>query len=227
MHTNGNPLGSPSPAREPCAPVDALPPGAGGRFAALMQRSWCARRTVNPGLLVLSMLHDEVRRRLLTAWLNAGAGSSSFFAAEADALLDFIAAQLPDDSPEWAVCRLEQFTLRASDGASAFKPPPTELFGPQRIVRRGRHAGVVLFNEGLNPVLNELFSSASHSASFRSVTALLVAPASEPLCRVASPPEYQLWLRLSSPAAAAALLQEGMPRAVIEAMLHIGALEYA
>jgi hypothetical protein len=225
MHTN--PLGSPSSAREPCAPVDALPPGAGGRFAALMQRSWGARRTVNPGLLVLSMLHEEVRRRLLTAWLDAGSGSSSFFAAEADTLLDFIAAQLPADSPERAVCRLEQFTLRASDGAGAFKPPPPALFSPQRLLRRGRHAGMAVFQEGLSPVLHELFSPAAPWAGSRGVTALLVAPASEPLCRLASTPEQHLWQRLGSAVAAAALLEEGTPRDVIEAMLHIGALEYA
>ena len=58
------------------------------------------------------------------------------------------------------------------------------------------------------------------------VTALLVAPGSEPLCRVASPPEQELWMRLSGPAVAAALIEEGATREVIESMLHIGALEY-
>ena len=223
MHTN--PLGSPSSAREPCAPVDALPPGAGGRFAALMQRSWGARRTVNPGLLVLSMLPDEVRRRLLEEWRNAGAGSSSFFAAEADALLDFIAAQLPDDAPERAICRLEQLTLRANDGASTFKPPDPALFGPQRMLGRGLHAGLVLFHGEPNPVISALLPARNPTLS-GGVTALLVAPGSEPLCRVASSPERELWMRLSGPAAAAALIEDGAAREVIESMLHIGALEY-
>ena len=112
-------------AREPCAPVDALPPGAGGRFAALMQRSWGARRTVNPGLLVLSMLHEEVRRRLLTAWLDAGSGSSSFFAAEADTLLDFIAYNCPPIRPNGrsagsSSSRCARVTARAH---SSLRPP--------------------------------------------------------------------------------------------------------
>ena len=226
MHNNANPRGSSSSAREQCAPVDGLPPGAGMRFTALMQRSWGAQRTVNPGLLVLSMLQDEVRRRLLEEWRNAGAGSSSFFAAEADALLDFIAAQLPDDAPERAICRLEQLTLRANDGASTFRPPDPALFGPQRRVRRGLHAGLVLFHGEPNPMISALLPAARNPILSGGVTALLVAPGSEPLCRVASPPEQELWMRLSGPAVAAALIEEGATREVIESMLHIGALEY-
>lgn len=227
MHDNANPLGSRSSGREQCAPVDALPPGAGQRFTALMQRSWGARRTVNPGVLVLSMLHEGVRRRLLEAWRNAGSGPSSFFAAEADALLEFIAAQLPDESPEWAICRLEQLTLRANDGASAFKPPPTARFGPQRMIRRGLHAGLVFFHGEPDPVLTALLPPAPYSTVSGGVTALLVAPGSEPLCRFASPLERALWIRLSSPALAATLMEDGAAREVIESMLHVGALEYA
>ena len=70
------------------------------------------------------------------------------------------------------------------------------------------------------------FPHAAPRAGCAGVTALLVAPASEPLCRLASTPEQHLWQRLGSPVAAAALLEEGTPRDVIEAMLHIGALEY-
>jgi hypothetical protein len=211
---------------EQCAPVDALPQGAALRFTALMQRSWCARRTVNPGVLVLSMLKDEVRHRLLDVWLSSGAGSSSFFAAEADTLLDFIAAQLPEDSPELAVCRLEQLTLRANDGASGFVPPDPALFGPRRIIRRSSQAGLVYFDDATNPVLTALLPPASRSMSFCGSTALLVAPGSEPLCRVASPYEYELWLKLSSPAPVTTLMRDGTPREVIESMLTIGALEY-
>ena len=211
MHENGNPRGCFSSGRKQCAPVDGLPPGAGMRFTALIQRSWGAQRTVNPGLLVLSMLPDEVRRRLLEEWRNAGAGSSSFFAAEADALLDFIAAQLPDDAPERAICRLEQLTLRANDGAS--------------MLGRGLHAGLVLFHGEPNPVISALLPARNPTLS-GGVTALLVAPGSEPLCRVASSPERELWMRLSGPAAAAALIEDGAAREVIESMLHIGALEY-
>jgi len=213
--------------REERACVDALPQGAGVRFTAAMQRSWCARRTVNPGLLALSMLRDDVRRHLLDAWLNSGAGTSSFFAAEADALLDFIAEQLPDASPELAVCRLEQLTLRANNGANSFIAPEPTLFGPQRIVRRAPHAGLVLFHGEPVPFLTMLLPRTAHSALSRDVTAVLVAPGSQPLCRIASSHEQELWMRLTLPTAVAILVREGSLRDVVESMLHIGALEYA
>ncbi|MGO9931210.1 MAG: hypothetical protein ACLPV8_05295 [Steroidobacteraceae bacterium] len=207
--------------------VDALPQSAGARFTAAMQRSWCARRTVNPGLLALSMLRDEVRRRLLDTWLNSGAGASSFLAAEADALLDFIAEQLPNASPELAVCRLEQLTLRAHNSASSFCAPDPAPLGPQRIVRRAPYAGLVLFYGKPDPVLSALLPRTPLSAWSPDVTALLVAPGSQPFCRIASPHEHKLWMRLTLPTAVAVLVREGSPRDVIERMLHIGALEFA
>ncbi len=85
--------------------LEVLRQSAGFRSTAAVQHSWCARRAVNAGLLALSIMHDDARRRLLSAWIRSGGGTSSLFAAEADALLEFIAEQLPDPSPELAVCR--------------------------------------------------------------------------------------------------------------------------
>jgi hypothetical protein len=206
---------------------ETLPQSAGFRFTVAMQRSWCARRTVNPGLLALSILRDDARRRVLDAWINSGAGTSSFFAAEADALLDFIAEQLPDASRELAVCRLEQLTLRANHRAGSFIAPDRTLFGPQRIVRRAPHAGVVLFHGELDLILSTLLQRKPLAAFSFGVTALLVAPGMQPRCRIASSDEHELWMRLTDPTAAATLVRGGSPRDVIETMLHIGALEYA
>jgi len=89
-------------------------------------------------------------------------------------------------------------------------------------------AGMAVFQEGLSPVLHELFFPRLRLGRGRAaVTALLVAPASEPLCRLASTPEQHLWQRLGSPVAAAALFRGRHAAGLIEAMLHIGALEYA
>jgi hypothetical protein len=101
------------------ADLDALPQSAGVRFTAAVQRSWGTRRPVNAGLLALAALKVEVRRRLPGAWMESGNGTASYFAAEADSLLDFIAEQLPDPSPKRALCRVEQLTLRATQHASA------------------------------------------------------------------------------------------------------------
>src|SRR5260370_35852372 len=91
----------------------------GVQFTAAVERSWGARRPVNAGLLALSTLQGDVRRRLLGAWMESGGGTASFFPAVADSLLDFIAEQLPDHYPDLALCRVEQLTLRATHRASA------------------------------------------------------------------------------------------------------------
>ncbi|MEA3182618.1 MAG: hypothetical protein QOI59_6141 [Gammaproteobacteria bacterium] len=181
--------------------LHALQPSAALQFTRAVQRSWCEQRAANAAALTLSILTDATRRRILDEWINLGGGTLSFFGAEADALLDFIAGQLPDPSTELNICRLEQATLRASIHASCFQPLDPALFDPQKALRRGRHAGLV--------------------------TALLIAPGLELLHRVAAPLEQLLWERLSVPATAAVLLQEGYPRDPIATMLQIGALEQA
>src|SRR5258708_3668642 len=200
---------------------------AGVRFTAAVERSWGARRPVNAGLLALSTLQGDVRRRLLGAWTESGGGTASFFATVADSLLDFIAEQLPDPSPELALCRVEQLTLRATHRASAFEAPDPALLNPQRVVRQAGYAGVVLFPAGSDLILSKLLQREPLAACSRSATPLLVAPGLQPLCRVASPAEYGVWTRLPQPTAVNALVLNGCPIEGIETMLRIGALEYA
>jgi hypothetical protein len=199
---------------------------AGVRFTAAVERSWGARRPVNAGLLALSTLQSDVRQRLLGAWIESGGGTASFFADVADSLLDFIAEQLPDPSPELALCRVEQLTLRATQRASTFEVPDSALLDPRRVVRQARHAGVVLFPAGFDPILSKLLQREPLRADSHNATPLLVAPGSQPLCRMASPPEYELWTRLAQPAAVHVLVRNGAAIEAIEAMLRIGALEY-
>ncbi len=181
--------------------LQALQQTAAFQFTRAVQRSWCEQRAANAAALTFSILPDDVRRGFLDEWVNSGGGTSSFFGAEADALLDFIAGQLPDPSTELNICRLERATLRASIHASCFQPPDPALLNPQQALRRAPNAALV--------------------------TALLIAPGLNLFHRVASPLEHLLWERLAVPATAAAVLQEGFPRDLIETMLQIGALEHA
>jgi hypothetical protein len=203
-----------------------LPQSTGLRFGAAVQHSWSARRAVNPGLLALSILRDEERCNLLSAWIASGGGTPSFFPAEADALLDCIAEQLPDPSLSLGLCRLEQLTLRASNHAISFKAPEPAFLQLRRVIRRARHAGIVLFVGDVDAVLSTLLRRNS-PPSRSEATALLVAPGLRRLWRIATPLENELWTRLSAPTAAQALLQDGYPGAAIETLLHVGALEYA
>lgn len=118
-------------AKQACR--DALPQNAGSRFTAALQRSWREGRAVNAGLLAVSIMRDDARRRLLAAWVNSGGVTSSFFAVAADALLDSIANQLPDPSQELAVCRLEQLILRAHDKAGPGKTSERTFRDPQGV----------------------------------------------------------------------------------------------
>jgi hypothetical protein len=209
------------------ADLDESPPCAGVRFTAAVQRSWGTRRPVNAGLLALSTLQGDVRRRLLGAWMESGGGTASFFAVEADSLLDFIAEQLPDPSPELAFCRVEQLTLRATHRASDFEAAVAAPFDPRRAVRRSCHAGLVLFPGGHDLILSKLLQFEPLPVRQGVVTPLLVAPGSRPLCRIASPVEHEIWTQLTHPMAVGALMQNGSPIESIETMLLVGALEYA
>ncbi|HTV95830.1 MAG TPA: hypothetical protein VME42_07490 [Steroidobacteraceae bacterium] len=227
--------GAVRPARlrsEERACLDTLSESAGIRFTSALRRSWCARRAVNVGLLALSILKEDARRSLLASWINSGGGTTSFFATEVDALLEFIARQLPDPSPELAVCRFEQLTLRAGDRSSSFRAPDPGLFEPQRIARRAHHAGVVLFDGDVDAMLGmrpprEALPIDPARAPAGAPTALLVAPGLQPVWRMASRHERELWARLEAPAPIGALLEAGCPGEAIRTLLHIGALEYA
>jgi len=208
------------------AGLEASSRSAGVRFTAAVERSWGARRPVNAGLLTLSTLQGDIRRRLLDAWMQSGGGTASFFSTVADSLLDFIAEQLPDPSPELALCRVEQLTLRATHRASAVETPDPPLLDPQRVVRQACHAGVVLFPGGSDLILSKLLRREPLPAFPRNATPILVAPGLQPLCRIASPTEHQIWTRLTHPAAANTLVRSGCSIEAIETMHRIGALEY-
>ena len=209
------------------AGLEASSRGAGVQFSAAVERSWGARRPVNAGLLALSTLQGDIRRRLLCAYLESGGGTASFFASVADSLLDFIAEQLPDPSPELALCRVEQLTLRATHRASAFETPDPAILDPQRVLCQGRHAGVVLFPGGSDLILSKLLQREPPPALSRNARPLLVAPGLQPLCRLASPIEHHIWTLLTQPASANNLARNGCPIEAIETMHRIGALEYA
>jgi len=62
------------------------------------------------------------------------------------------------------------------------------------------------------------------------LTPVLVAPGMQPLCRVASPLEHEIWTRLFRPAAVHSLVRIGGSLDVVGTvgiLLRIGALEYA
>jgi hypothetical protein len=113
---------------------DALEQSSGFRFNRQVQYSWSTRRAVNEGLLTLSILRDEVRLRLLAAWMRSP-----------ENLLDFVAKHLPNPSAELSVCRFERLALCAHSASHCFKAPDPAGFDGRRLVERARNAGLAVF----------------------------------------------------------------------------------
>jgi hypothetical protein len=108
----------------------------GFRFPTSVRHSWHSRRAVNEGLLTLSILRQDVRLRLLAAWMKSK-----------DGLLEFIAARLPESSAELAVCRFEQLYQTAHHRCDAFEAPDPAQFGPHQVVQRSANAGMVCLRD--------------------------------------------------------------------------------
>ncbi|MFY9727185.1 MAG: hypothetical protein WB579_06640 [Bryobacteraceae bacterium] len=208
--------------------IEALRLSAGYRFTVGVQRSWCVGRAERAGYLTLSILPEDLRRRLLDDWTEAGGGTSSFFAAEADAFLDFIASRLPHSSHELTACRFEQATLRANEQAIGYTPPDPDLLqATQCALRRGRHAGLVAFYGEPHAIIEALVQHRALPPLSAAATAILFAPGLERLWRVASSRESALWEKLAVPVGFGSLLRDGYRRDDIAAMLRMGFVEFA
>ncbi|MGD0666155.1 MAG: hypothetical protein ABSB23_01235 [Bryobacteraceae bacterium] len=207
--------------------IEGLQANAGYRFTVGVQRSWCVGRAERAGYLTLSILPEDLRRRLLDDWTEAGGGTSSFFAAEAEAFLDFIAGRLPHPSHELTACRFEQATLRANQQAIGFTPPgPDRLQAPRCALRRGRHAGLVAFHGEPHAIIEALTQHQALPPVSAAATAILFAPGLEGLWRVASSREAALWEKLTMPVRFTSLARDGYRRDDIAAMLRIGFVEF-
>lgn len=208
--------------------LESLTASHGFHFTVGVQRSWCIGRAKKAGGLTLSILSPELRERLLEAWVNSGGGTTSFFAAEADAFLDFAADRLNDPSHQLTICRFEQATLRAGEGTSVFRAPERIVpMPPRSVLRRGRHAGIVFFHAEPDEIMKATANQRPLPAvSPQAQATMLFAPGIDRLCRQASPGEIALWQRLAAPAQLSELWRERHRSDDIEAMLLAGAIEY-
>lgn len=209
------------------ARLEVIRASAGFRFTAGVQRSWCVGRSERAAALTLSILPEGVRRQLLDEWTEAGGGTSSFFASEADALLEFIASRLPDPSHELTACRFEQATLRAGEGATGFvAPDPKVLLASDCILRRGRFAGMATFYGQPDQVIRALsLQGLLPPLSSSEAIPVLFGPGLEGLWRLASSQEAALWNLLISPLSLGILHDHGYNRDDLAQMLQEGLLE--
>lgn len=208
--------------------IESLTERAGFHFSVSIQRSWCIGRAAKSAYLTLSLLSDDERRRLLDDWISSGAGSQSFYEAEADSFLDFISRQLIDPSHELTVCQFEQATLRASNGTNFHIVQDLgRLNNPDCLLGRGRYAGAVRFYTEPRRLMDSLLRHEPLPPLSHEAITMLFGPGLENLCRPASIDEANLWDRLDTPVAMKALLSEGYQEDSFTTLLKVGVIEYS
>jgi hypothetical protein len=202
--------------------LDAVVESAGFRFTVKVQRSWCRGRAAKGARLTLSILDVDLRQRLLDTWVASGGGTASVLTAEADAFLDFIAGHLPDPSHTLTICRLEQATLRASEGTATFAAVALPWRGG--ILRAARHAAIVHFHAEPDRLFEAINTAAPlPPVAAEPVVSILFAPGLDSLSRIATADEIGLWNRL--PSTLAALLDAGHALDTMESLAAAGALD--
>lgn len=196
----------------------------GFRTTANIQRSWCESRAAGGARLTLSILPLATRRELVREWVDGGGGTSSFFTAEAEAFLEFIAPRLPRPSHALCLCRFEHAVLRAEAAASHFiAPEQTLLDNAECAIRISADAAFVEFFAELEELLR-VAEGQGPVPPLQRRHVVLVAPGVPGLARPADAHETALWQALAEPQSVAALLLQGRTRATIEALWTAGAI---
>ena len=167
-----------------------------------------------------------MRDHLLDEWVDAGGGTSSFFAAEADAFLDFLGQRLPADSHTNTICRLEQATLRASEGARQFVVPyARRLDGEHSVIRTGPFASLVRFLAEPRLLIRALNGDGPLPPVGSASIFMLFAPGLKGWCRMASGPETALWKCAAATQRVSDLLAQGHRSETVAELVRAGALE--
>jgi len=207
---------------------ETLQESAGFRFCASIQRSWCISRAAKSAYFTLSLLPDDERQALLNEWVDAGAGTSSFFDAEGDSFLSFISERLTDPSHELSVCQFEQATLRASNGASFHASPDlTGLVNPERNLRRGTHAALVCLYVDPSLLLESMQTRKPLPPLSSEPIVLMFSPGLPQLCNAPSEEEIAVWEALDAPASVGTLLSLNVSPKTLARLLRQGTIEYA
>jgi hypothetical protein len=207
---------------------ETLQETAGFRFCASIQRSWCVARAAKSAHFTLSLLPDEKRQALLDEWVDAGAGTNSFFDAEGESFLSFISKRLTDPSPELSVCQFEQATLTASNGASSYTSPDLSgLANTDRKLRHGRYAALVRLYVDPSLLIESMQTRKPLPPLSSDPLVLMFSPGLPQLCNAPSEEEIATWEALDAPAPVGTLLSLNISPETLARLLEQGAIDYA
>jgi hypothetical protein len=207
---------------------ETLQETAGFRFCASIQRSWCVARAAKSAHFTLSLLPDEKRQALLDEWVDAGAGTNSFFNAEGESFLSFISKRLTDPSPELSVCQFEQATLTASNGASSYTSPDLSgLANTDRKLRHGRYAALVRLYVDPSLLIESMQTRKPLPPLSSDPLVLMFSPGLPQLCNAPSEEEIAAWEALDAPVSVGTLLSLNISPETLARLLEQGAIDYA
>jgi hypothetical protein len=207
---------------------ETLQETAGFRFCASIQRSWCIGRAAKSAYFTLSLLPDLERQALLNEWVDAGAGTSSFFDAEGESFLSFISQRLTDPSHELSVCQFEQATFKASDGASSYTLPDVSgLANADCHLQQGRYASLVRLYLDPSLLIESMQTRKPLPPLSSEPVILMFSPGLPHLCNTPSPEEIAIWEALDEPAPVKTLLSLKFSSTTLARLLRQGTIEYA
>jgi hypothetical protein len=215
-------------ARE-AAFFDRLSDNRGFHFTVEVQRSWCELRTLNAARVTLGALPIHERRTLVKSWVQDGGGTESFFATEADVLLDYIAMRVPAGSTAAVVCRIEQAVQRAHR-APAQEAQPGPVTDDTALVRGGDAtllrvpiSAAAAMRAAVGPGVDE--AAARTKADAEPEFEVLLAPGISGLLREAGADEARIWWACMTPTSVSVLCSAGHERATLEALVDEQVLE--
>ncbi len=165
-----------------------------------VRASWCKGRSRRAARLTLSALAEIERERLVNDWIARGGGTSSFFEAEAEAFLTFIASRLETPSHAASLCRFERALIRSRAVDIGDEGEPV-LDGASMICR-SPDADLVEFHAPIDALLDAMAGKRPWPIIGRASHSLLIAPGIAGKVRDASAAEIALWAATATPVTA-------------------------
>jgi hypothetical protein len=185
----------------------------GFQLTITIARSWAEGRAVKAAPFTLAIIPHSHRAQILQEWVSGGASTNSFFAAESEAFLSFVAERLTALPDVLQICRIEQAAQRTKDRSLCFTPRDTTILDRYDVVLKFGDAAVLV---------EEPVEDAATSGDARY---LLFAPGLPELFRICSPVEKALLELLQCEMDMVQLRDAGHPEGLIRSLYEIGALD--
>jgi hypothetical protein len=166
-------------------------------LTARIRSSWCMGRARRAARLTLAALTEPEREAIVRDWVAQGGGTSSFFEAEIETFLDFIAKRVEAPSHAASLCRFERALHRARSNRNA--GDAVQPLGSMTLIQRAAEAELVTFHAPMEELLEALAGKRGWPPVEGASHQLLIAPGIAGLVRDANAAEINLWEAAARP----------------------------